>query len=205
MNNILFDYFDPWFVKLEEYLWGFQPSLVFSVYFNQKWFSELMNFGYFFYYLLTLGTALAVFYYRPKKTEKAVFIIITSFLLYYLFFSLFPVEGPQFYFSPEQARTVDSYFFSHLVKMVQESGETQTGAFPSSHVGMSIVFLLLNYRYARKVFWIILVPVIFLWFATVYIKAHYLIDTIMGFPSGFLVYWLSVKIYDRLTRQKITS
>lgn len=201
LNNIIFDYFDPWFVKLEEFLWGFQPSLQFSKLFPEKWFSELMNFGYFFYYLLTLGTALAVYRYKPEKTEKTVFIIIASFLLYYLFFSFFPVEGPQFYFPEEHAKAVDGYFFSYLVKMVQAVGETQTGAFPSSHVGMSIVFLLLNYRYARKVFWLILIPVIVLWFATVYIKAHYLIDTLIGFPSGIFVYWLSDKLYGYLKKE----
>jgi len=200
MNNIIFDYFDPWFVKAEQFLWGMQPSLEFSKHFPQKWFSELMNFGYFFYYLLTLGTVLSVYYFNSSKTSKTVFIIVTSFLIYYLFFALFPVEGPQFYFSPDKTKVVDSYLFSHLVKMVQDTGEAQTGAFPSSHVGMSIVFLILIYKNARNLFYIILVPVIFLWFATVYIKAHYLIDTLAGFPSGFLVFWLSEKIYLKINK-----
>ncbi len=198
MNNIIFNYFDPWFVKAEQFLWGMQPSLEFSKHFPQKWFSEIMNFGYFSYYLLTIGTALAVYYYKKEKTEETVFIIITSFLIYYFFFALFPVKGPQFYFPASEVKTVDSYFFSHLVKAVQNTGETQTGAFPSSHVGMSMVFLILTYKYARKIFWIILIPIVPLWFATVYIKAHYLIDTIIGFPSGLLVYWLSEKLYLKL-------
>ena len=197
MNNIIFDYFDPWFVKAEQYLWGMQPSLEFSKYFPYKWFSELMNFGYFFYYFLMLGTALAVFYYNRSKTDKTVFIIIASFLIYYLFFALIPVEGPQFYFPPDQTKTVDSYVFSYLVKAVQASGETQTGAFPSSHVGMSVIALILTFKYAGKIFYVILLPVILLWFATVYIKAHYLIDTIMGFPSGYLLYWVTDKLYFR--------
>lgn len=201
MNNILFDYFDFRFVKLEEFLWGMQPSMEFSARFPQRWLGELMNFGYFFYYLLTFGTVLSVFYFSRSKTEKAVFVIVTSFLIYYIVFALFPVEGPQFYFSPDKIKTADTYMFGYLVKKVQEMGEAQTGAFPSSHVGMSIVFLILNYKYARKIFWFILIPVVLLWFATVYIKAHYLIDTLMGFPSGILVYWLSVRLYGKISHQ----
>jgi membrane-associated phospholipid phosphatase len=202
LNNIIFDYFDPWFVKAEHYLWGMQPSLEFSKHFSKKWFSELMNFGYFFYYLLTPGTTLAVFFFKRDKLKETVFIIINSFLIYYLFFILFPVEGPQYYFPPDKTQTVDSYLFSHLVKLVQQIGETQTGAFPSSHVGMSVVFLIINYKYARNIFRIIIIPVIFLWFATVYIKAHYLIDTIAGFPSGILVYWLSLTFFDKMNKNK---
>jgi membrane-associated phospholipid phosphatase len=200
LNNILFDYFDPWFVKAEQFLWGMQPSLEFSRLFPERWFSELMNFGYFFYYFLTFGTAIAIYFYNRNKTDQVVFIITTSFLIYYLFFSLFPVEGPQFYFPPEQARTVDGYLFSYLVKIAQDFGETQTGAFPSSHVGLSVVFLILSYKYARKVFYLIIVPVILLWFATVYIKAHYLIDSLCGFPSGLLFYWISSKLYYRMNK-----
>ena len=199
MNNIIFDFFDPWFAKTEQMLWGMQPSIEFSKLMPQKWFSELMNFGYFFYYLLTLGLALAFFLWKKNKLQEAIFIIFTSFAIYYLFFALVPVKGPQFYFTGTDAQTVDSYFFSKLVKFAQSMGETATGAFPSSHVGMSLIFLILSWKYIRKSFWIILIPVILLWFATVYIKAHYLIDVIGGFLSAPLVYLSSVWLYRYLT------
>jgi len=199
LNNIIFDYFDPWFAQTEQTLWGMQPSIEFSKYLPQKWFSELMNFGYFFYYLTTIGLALIALVYNKAKLKEIIFIIFTSFIIYYLFFDLFPVKGPQFYFSGQDAQPVSSYLFSKLVKVTQNIGETETGAFPSSHVGMSIIFLILSFKYLRKIFWIILLPMIILWFATVYIKAHYLLDVIGGFISAPLVYFIAVKLYKRLT------
>jgi membrane-associated phospholipid phosphatase len=202
LNNILFDYFDPFFAKAEQLLWGMQPAIEFSKHFPQKWFSELMNFGYFFYYLITFGLSYTLYILKPQKAEKVIFVIVTSFIIYYLIFILFPVKGPQFYFPVNDAQTVDSYFFSKLVKMAQHIGETETGAFPSSHVGMSVIFLILSYKYLRKAFWIILLPVILLWFATVYIKAHYLIDVLGGFVSAPLIYFITVKLYARINNHK---
>ena len=198
LNNILFDFLDPWFANAEQSLWGFQPSIEFSKIFPQKWFSELMNFGYFFYYLLTIGLSLIIWFTRRSKLQEVIFVIFTSFLIYYFFFAIFPVKGPQFYFTGIDAQPVTSYLFSDLVKLAQSIGETETGAFPSSHVGMSIIFLIILWNYSRKTFWIILTPVVLLWFATVYIKAHYLIDVIGGFISAPLVYWLSAKLYFRI-------
>jgi len=202
LNNILFDYFDPWVVYVEQHLWGMQPSLEFSKHFPQKWFSEIMNFSYFFYYFLTTGIVLMAYFWNKSKMREIIFLISTSFIIYYLFFDLFPVKGPQFYFWGADAKTVDSYFFSKLVKLAQEIGESQTGAFPSSHVGMSIVFLFLTWKYFRKIFWFILIPVILLWFATVYIKAHYLIDVMGGFLSAPLVYYTSKWLY-KITKKGV--
>ena len=200
MNNIIFDYFDPWFAKTELWLWGMQPGIEFSKLMPQKWFSELMNFGYSVYYLLTIGIALAFYFWKKKRLQEVVFVIFTAFSIYYLFFALFPVKGPQFYFSGADAKTVDSYFFSRLVNIAQSLGETETGAFPSSHVGMSVIFLILTWKYLRKIFWFILIPVVILWFATVYIKAHYLIDVIGGFISAPLVYFASTGLFAYLGR-----
>ncbi len=201
LNNIVFNYFDGYFVYLEKALWGMQPSIEFSKHFPQKWFSELMNFSYFFYYFLTLGIGLLAYFWNKTRLQKIIFMVAVSFLIYYLIFAFFPVKGPQFWFYGADAKPVDSYFFSKMVKLAQHIGETQTGAFPSSHVGMSVIFLILTYKYLRKTFWVILIPVVLLWFATVYIKAHYLIDVIGGFITAPLIYWVSDKMYKMTCRE----
>ncbi len=201
LNNIVFNYFDGYVVYLEKALWGMQPSIEFSKHFPQKWFSELMNFSYFFYYFLTLGIGLLAYFWNKTRLQKIIFMVAVSFLIYYLIFAFFPVKGPQFWFYGADAKPVDSYFFSKMVKLAQHIGETQTGAFPSSHVGMSVIFLILTYKYLRKTFWVILIPVVLLWFATVYIKAHYLIDVIGGFITAPLIYWVSDKMYKMTCRE----
>jgi len=87
--------------------------------------------------------------------------------------------------------TADSGIFSRAVKLVQYYGEHPTGAFPSSHVAMVVIFLYLSFMNIRWLFWIILPLFVLILMATVYIKAHYAIDVIAGLLSAPIVYYLA--------------
>lgn len=191
-NQLIFaENLDPIFYNLEELVFGFQPSLEFSIRFPQKWFSELLNFGYFSYYILTFGVSFTFFILRSAQVEKVIFIIITSFFIYYLVFLIFPVVGPQYYFRSPLSDAADSGIFSRAVKLVQYYGEYPTGAFPSSHVGMVVIFLYLSFKNISWLFWIIMPLFALILMATVYIKAHYAIDVIAGLLSAPIVYYLA--------------
>ena len=87
-------------------------------------------------------------------------------------------------------------FFYGLVEMSQQAGERPTAAFPSSHVGMSTILMLLALRTRNRVLPLVLLPFyVLLCCATVYIQAHYLIDALCGFVSAFVVYALAVSAY----------
>ena len=202
LNNYIFSSdLDAVFYGWEQWLFGFQPSIAFSVYFPQYWFSELLHFGYFSYYLLTIGVSLVFYYQRPEIRDKVIFIIITSFLIYYLVFIIFPVVGPQYFFEPPLNEVANSGIFSRLVKLVQYYGEHPTGAFPSSHVGMVVIFLYLSFRNIRWLF-ILIVPLFALiLMATVYVKAHYAIDVIAGLLSAPIVYYLCILLYKLIKKE----
>ncbi len=199
LNNVFFDFFDPFFADLEFKIFHFQPSLVFSHSFSWQWFSELMYMGYFSFYLIVFGLVFLVYLKNEKDGIKVMALIMISFFTYYLVFIFLPVKGPQFYFSPEELNLSGQGFFYGLVRLAQEVGETQTGAFPSSHVGVSFISLVLSYRYAHKVFPLILFLCMFLWPATVYIQAHYLIDVIAGFITAPFVLEFSYFVERKLS------
>lgn len=199
LSEIIFNgSYDAMVSGWEDFLFGFQPSVEFSKNFSNKWFSELLNFGYFSYYILTFGVSFAFFILKPNQAEKTIFIIISSFLFYYLFFIAFPVQGPQYYFSSALSQTVDSGIFSSAVRLVQYYGEHPTGAFPSSHVGMVVIFLSLSFKKINWLFYSIIPLFTLILFATVYIKAHYAIDVFAGLISAPLVYYLSLKLFEIL-------
>ncbi len=200
MNNIIFNNLDPYFANLEQHIFGCQVSIEFSKHFPQKWFNELMNFGYFSYYFLTIIVCFVTYITNREKSFKVIFIVISSFYIYYIIFSLFPVVGPQFYFKGALAKIPDAYFFRDAVKFVQKNYEVPTGAFPSSHVGMSLIFLYLSFKYSRKLFYYILPVIIILCPSTVYIKAHYLIDVIAGTISSPIILYLSLVSYNKLKK-----
>ncbi len=202
INNYIFsENLDPVFFGLDHSLFGFQPSIEFSISFPQLWLSEILNFGYFSLYLMTFGVCLAFFFSRIEIAERSIFIIISSFLIYYLIFIVVPVVGPQYYLDYPINKAIDSGLFSRAVKLVQFYGEEPTGAFPSSHVGLVLIFLYLSHKNINWLFLIILPLFLLIAFATVYIKAHYAVDVIAGLLSAPIIYYISTILYGMIEKR----
>jgi membrane-associated phospholipid phosphatase len=196
-NHLIFNNFDPALVIMEEAIFGNQLSLEFSNTIPYKWFSELMHIGYFSYYLLTFGVPFLFYIKTPVRFEKSMFIIIMSFCIYYIIFIVFPSIGPQFYFPIEQIIVPDGFLFDKIMKIIIEIGEAETGAFPSSHVGMAVIFIILIAKYFKKLLPVLIFLVVILIASTVYIKAHYVVDILAGLVTGTLFYYISNITYNR--------
>jgi membrane-associated phospholipid phosphatase len=190
---------DPFFCRADQKLFGMEPSLAFCKYLPERWFSELMYFGYFSYYIIAVGVPFLFWQKRPKEFSRAIFVILCSFYLYYIIYIILPVGGPQFYYQGDPGKAPSGYFFSQLIHYIQRFGEKPTGAFPSSHVGISTILLLLTFSKFRKTFWFILPIYVILAFSTVYIKAHYMVDVLGGFLSAILFYIISNRLFDSLS------
>ncbi len=175
-NNIFFENQDPFFSRIEETIFGLQPSLLLLKRFPQLWIVELMSFGYFSYYLLIFGFSLLLFLYDPDLFYRLIFVIISSFYIYYLVFVALPVAGPQYFFPSPENEVPTAYLFSSMLKLIQELGERPTGAFPSSHVGIVLIMIWYTWKYLRRWLFVILPLSILLIASTVYLKAHYVVD-----------------------------
>ncbi|MDP4183652.1 MAG: phosphatase PAP2 family protein [Bacteroidota bacterium] len=197
-NKLFFQNLDPVVSHVERIIFGCQPSLEFSRLMPMSWFSELMYFGYFSYYLIIIGFCIALFYQKSEHLTRCIFLVTSSFFLFYLIFAIVPVCGPQFYFRYPYNVVPNGYIFEHLVRSIQESGEQPTGAFPSSHVGLSVIILFLSAKYAYRYFLGILPIVVFLILSTVYIKAHYLVDVVGAFLVFPSILWISHLLYRYL-------
>ena len=195
-SDILFKNKDLFFYNLDERFFGCQPSLIISQVFPQAWFSELMYFGYFCLYIFLFGIPLWFWFRKKEHFDRVVFVLMLSIFLYYSIFDMLPVVGPQFFLAQKDIHVPDGYLFCWLVRFIQQQGENPTGSFPSSHVGTTMVILLLTYSKERKLFWILLPFAIILMLSTVYIKAHYLVDVFGGILTAFLFYWISNRMYD---------
>ena len=90
----------------------------------------------------------------------------------------------------------DGLFYRLLVD-AHNAGERPTAAFPSSHVGITTVVLWLAYesRSSRLLFTMLPLAVL-MFFATVYIQAHYAIDAIAGLAAGTMMYFLFRSVYQ---------
>ena len=181
IDSFFFPNLDGFFMEADELLFGGQPSLAFCRAMPWPWFNELMNFSYLSFYFIIILTVVASYKIKKTKGAETAFVLLLSFLLYYVLFIIFPVMGPQFYFPDPDNCTPDTWPFRTAMRCLQDWGERPTGAFPSSHVGVTVICLVLLYaQKIRKLFWSILPLVVLLIVSTVYIKAHYLIDVMAG-------------------------
>jgi membrane-associated phospholipid phosphatase len=205
LNQFLLSFRDPYLVDLEYRLFGFQPSLVFSERFSSYWMVELMNLAYFSYFLITAGFCLYLFFYNQRKLERSVFIIIASFLLFYVFFLVFPAAGPQFFYEDGYTSLPEGGIFKSTVNLIQLLGEGPTAAFPSSHVAIALIVMYLSYVHARQVFYFVLPIGILLCFSTVYIKAHYVVDVLAAFVAAPVVFKTSSILWEILKKNGVKT
>ena len=196
LNNIFMTDLDPGIIRLELSIFGIMPSEVFSSYCSQAWFSELMHLGYFSFYLII--TFFVGYYYikLPELAEKRVFIFFLSFYLFYLIFIFSPSAGPQYFLPASDSNVPKGYLFTDIMKEILLYGDKPTGAFPSSHIGMTWLMMYFFFVDNRKVFLWWLIPALVLTFSTVYIKAHYAVDVLAGFLIVPLFIWLGDKVYN---------
>ena len=214
---------DHLFAGWEQSLFGCQPSLLFSQKISYGWFSELMCLGYVSYFPLMLITYLYYFFKRYKEFQMTAFVMLGAFFVYYVVFVLLPVTGPQFYYlavGSEKIATgifpnlgdwflthaermaapgwTDGFFY-HLLDLTHDAGERPTAAFPSSHVGVTTIVMLLALRTRSKGLIFIILPFyILMCLSTVYIYAHYAIDAIAGMVTGVLLYYILITLWHRL-------
>lgn len=221
--NRLFPSYDHIFAALDQSWFGCQPSLLFSQKMPQWWASELFCMGYFAYFPMNYILVTWIAFRDQKNLSYVAFVILTSFFLYYLIYIFLPVVGPQFYYQAEGVDAANGIFpamghyfsahqelypmpgeggvFRNLVEMTQQAGERPTAAFPSSHIGVSTILLLLCYKLKHYRMGLAFLPFyLFLCCATVYIHAHYLVDAIFGFITAFIVYFIVDKLYKTCSR-----
>ena len=224
--NRIFPNLDHLFATTEYNIFGCQPALIFEQILSGDFWREAFNMGYWLYYPMITIVIFYYFFKHPSKVEKCSFVIITAFFLHYLIYIFLPVAGPQFYFPvigeaaansgvyenighyfnlhPEVsiAQEGKGVFFTELVNMAQRAGERPTAAFPSSHIGVSLVVMIFIFKASKKLFALFVPFFVLLCCATVYIKAHYLIDAFAGILSGLLSYYIATGLYKLLFKEE---
>jgi len=212
--NRMFPNLDHLFADWEQQLFGYQPALLFSQAWSHPVWSELMDLGYAAYYPMIAAVAFFYFFFRYEQFHSVVFIIMTSFFLYYLIYIFVPVAGPQYYYlavgldqiAQGVFPNVHDYFATHqealvspgwkdgvfyqMVVSAHEAGERPTAAFPSSHVGISTILMLMAWASrSRRLFYGLLPLYVLLCLSTVYIQAHYVIDVFGGWLTAVIFYY----------------
>jgi len=112
--NRMFPNLDHIFAGWEQDLFGCQPALLFAKALPWAVVSELMSMGYFMYYPMIAAVVLYYFFCRYYEAERASFVLLASFFLYYLIYIYVPVVGPTFYFDAVGVQDIAKGIFPAL-------------------------------------------------------------------------------------------
>ncbi len=152
---------------------------------------------YLFYFILFIFMVFRVQFFDFDKIGKkffrsAVFLAVSSLLVYIIF----PTKIIRNEIEPENLSLKLLYYF--------RLSDTPFNALPSMHVASLTLLIFLLKKYDKKLYKILLIPVLLCIVSTVLVKQHYLLDIPTGILAGYLCYYLFF-IQKRITWELIVN
>lgn len=198
------EFLDPWFIRLEESIFGFQPAILFMEKFPFRYFAELMYASYFSYYVMIAIPPLILYFRKPAACYHFVSCVALLFYCCYLTYIFLPVCGPRiFWFEYSQIINQDqflvigqSYPFPEQVKsalfykimlFIYDHFEAVGAAFPSSHIAVAWCTVYLSFVYLKSIKWLHATVAILLTLSTIYGRYHYVVDVIGGIALAIIL------------------
>ncbi len=197
---------DPWFIELEEKIFGFQPSLEWSRVWPWPWLHELFELAYFSYYFVSLTTLILILKSRPLADAQRLpalrgFIrdLGATMLICYTLYTFLPVWGPKYFQAGPVA--VSGYLFTRIMEHIHTHGAILGAAFPSSHVAATMIPWYHVCKWFPQHRWWITLMLVMVCASTVYCRYHYVVDVIGGILLGGLILWLGERFGETYLRR----
>lgn len=181
---------------MDEWLFGVQPT-VWLQRITVPWFTDFLAFAYSTYFF-TPTIIGGLLYYRRRFYEfrEMMFATITTFYMGYLGYVLVPAIGPRHYLrylydDPQHLQGI--FIYDTTSALLDNLQAVNRDCFPSLHTGISTITLIYAWRmrdrlpFGRLIFWIYLPLTISLWFSTVYLRYHWVVDVFAGWALAALV------------------
>ena len=146
---------------------------------SATWFSELMHLLYFAYYpLIYIPPLVVILQKRFPALRDMVFRLMVAYLLCYVAYIPFPVDGPHFLQEHFQGPHTEGVFYK-VVGLTQAAGDSRGCSFPSSHVAGAVSIAYLGWRwFPRWAAWLMTAEAVGVLLSTTYTQNHYAIDAL---------------------------
>jgi len=189
------DFFDYQVINWEKVIFRENPTVLLQKV-SYPILNEFFYFCYTSYYFLILVLGIYLYIHkRYKAFEKMVTASSIAFYTSYLFFILYPVEGPRYALAGHYLMNPKGYIFVPLANFVINSAGLRGGCMPSSHVAIGVVTAILSIRYAKELSAYYTLLGIGLTIGTFWGRFHYVSDATAGIVLGIIAVWLTEKIY----------
>ncbi|MGH9433768.1 MAG: phosphatase PAP2 family protein [Terriglobia bacterium] len=186
-------------------LFGFEPSLALQRIISPP-LTAWMEFAYSFHLYAIPIVALFIYIWRPRpRFREMMFGLVLITLFGLIGYILVPAVGPLYTLRNEYTVPLSQPFaiFSRQIDFMDYARITRD-VFPSLHVGISFVVWLYAWRNSKKLFWILSPLILSLWFSTVYLRYHYLIDCVVGFILAPIAYYLANWLFARFGEASVS-
>lgn len=203
LNSAVWDgrFFDPLILDIEQRLFGGQPSSTFARAAPWLPLSELLHAAYLSYYPMIYLPPLALYLRgRTKEFQAMLWAMVAAFLLHYVVFIYFPVQGPRYLFPIPGGAVAEGPIFG-LTHSILETGSSRGAAFPSSHMAIGVVQTVSAFRFLPRAAPVLLLATIGLGVGAVYGGMHYATDMVAGAISGLAIALVVVQLDRRGERR----
>jgi membrane-associated phospholipid phosphatase len=191
--------YDALVIAWENALFGGQPSLAWAARWPSRVLSELLHLAYFCYYAIIVSVP-ALLYWLSRRADfsEAVFVLMLTFIVCFLFYLIFPVAGPR-YLATASTDAPHGPVRSVVVWLLETRSSRGT-AFPSSHVAVALTQSILAVRYFGARGFTVGVVSVGLALGAIYGGFHYAVDVIAGALLGMLTCALGLVLWPSRAR-----
>jgi len=178
---------------------GVNPSLWLDRHAMYPWLVNILQSMYTSYYLFGPLTA-AILFFKRKWWGFRTFMLAWIFASYagFLGYVAVPALGPRYHLVDQYENHIDggdTVIFAQGIRRVIDRWESnKRDAFPSLHVTLILIPLLVAFKHVRKLFWIMLPFAAGILLSTVYCRYHYVIDVITGAILAMVALWIAPHI-----------
>lgn len=186
--------------KWDGFLFGIQPT-IWAQKLYATWFTDVMSISYALYFAFPLVIMFFLSLSGRRRAFKHMVLCLSfCFVIGFLCYVFFPCSPPRYFMQElytDPYRLSGIFLYNHLQGMWDGFSVISGGAFPSLHVGISSVALIYAYKYRNftrlnKFLWYLYIPMVTsLWFSTVYLRHHWVIDIIAGWLVAIVSYLLA--------------
>lgn len=207
--------YDWLLIELDRMLFSTDPTRWIAQYAHPV-LTEYLQLCYVSFYLLPIAVALSLYMQRRTLTMlRFGRIIVFGFYVSYLAYFAVPAIGPRFTlheFTRLDAELPGLVLTPTLRALVNEGGGIEPGesfpervvhrdCFPSGHTMMTLLTIILAWRYRSRLCYPVTIVGLSLIVATVYLRYHYVVDLLAGAASALAVLWLEPRVYTLLVER----
>jgi len=174
--------------------------------FVRPWVNDMFYMFYATYYFLALTLGLVLWLRDRPTARRFVFTLMVVYYVSYAGYFAVPALGPRFSQAAQYTVSITQTPISRFINdTINNLEKTKFDVFPSGHTMVSVAVLLVAWKRARDMFWILLPIATGLIISTVYCRYHYVIDLIAGASLAAVTVPFGDWVYDFWIRRQTES